>query len=79
MEEAAASLKSYLDLLKELGQKPSSDVLHLAEKLGIPLDSTLTAELALKTDETKTETEKELEKIFRMNQSKPIMKVSWME
>ncbi|HBD29012.1 MAG TPA: hypothetical protein DC040_07605, partial [Deltaproteobacteria bacterium] len=35
---------------------------HLAEKLGIPLDSTLTAELALKTDETKTETEKELEK-----------------
>jgi len=37
-------------------------VLHLAEKLGIPLDSTLTAELALKTDETKTETEKELEK-----------------
>ena len=59
MEEAGASLKSYLDLLKELGQKPSSDVLHLAEKLGIPLDSTLTAELALKTDETKTETEKE--------------------
>ena len=62
MEEAGASLKSYLDLLKELGQKPSSDVLHLAEKLGIPLDSTLTAELALKTDETKTETEKELGK-----------------
>ena len=62
MEEAGASLKSYLDLLKELGQKPSSDVLHLAEKLGIPLDSTLTAELAFKTDETKTETEKELGK-----------------
>ena len=62
MEEAVASLKSYLDLLKELGQKPSSDVLHLAEKLGIPLDSTLTAELALKTNETKTDTKKELEK-----------------
>ena len=62
MEEAGASLKSYLDLLKELGQKPSSDVLHLAEKLGIPLDSTLTAELALKTDVTKTVTEKELGK-----------------
>jgi tetratricopeptide (TPR) repeat protein len=62
MEEAGASLKSYLELLKELGQKPSSDVLHLAEKLGVPLDSTLNPELALKTDETKTDTEKELGK-----------------
>ena len=61
MEEAGASLKSYLDLLKELGQKPSSDVLQLAEKLKIPLDYTQTEKLDFKTEKTKYETEKEQE------------------
>ena len=33
LEESRASLKSYLDLLKELVQEPSPNVIHLAEKL----------------------------------------------
>jgi len=39
MNEAKAGLDSYLNILKELGQAPSSDVLQLAEKLELPLDS----------------------------------------
>jgi len=39
MEEAKAGLKSYFKLLHELGQSPSNNVLQLAEKLEIPLDS----------------------------------------
>ena len=39
MDEARASLKSYFKILKELGEKASPDVLQLAEKIELPIDS----------------------------------------
>ncbi|MBS1255625.1 MAG: hypothetical protein MAG581_01434 [Deltaproteobacteria bacterium] len=54
-EEAKAGLKSYLDLLKELGQKPSHDVLQLLEKLEIPVDSTIAEEISDNTVEIEDE------------------------
>jgi len=65
LEESRASLESYLDLLKELVQEPSPNVMHLAEKLDIPLDSTKTRAFASNTEETKTGTTTELEKTLR--------------
>jgi len=62
MEESRASLESYLDLLKELVQEPSPNVMHLAEKLDIPLGSTKTRAFSSNTEKTKTETTKGLEK-----------------
>ena len=41
MDEAKAGLESYLDILKELGQNPSPDVLYLADKLDLQLDSVI--------------------------------------
>ena len=55
MEEARVSLTSYLDLLKELGQKPSSDVLQLAEKLKIPFDGTQIEKLDLMANKKQEE------------------------
>ena len=65
LEESRASLESYLDLLKELVQEPSPNVMHLAEKLDIPLDSTKTRAFASNNEETKTGTTRELEKTLR--------------
>ena len=65
LEESRASLESYLDLLKELVQEPSPNVMHLAEKLDIPLGSTKTRAFASNTEETKTGTTRELEKTLR--------------
>ena len=65
LEESRASLESYLDLLKELVQEPSPNVIHLAEKLDIPLGSTKTKAFASNTEETKTGTTRELEKTLR--------------
>ena len=65
LEESRASLESYLDLLKELVQEPSPNVMHLAEKLDIPLGSTKTRDLASNTEETKTGTTRELKKTLR--------------
>jgi hypothetical protein len=63
MEEAKASLESYLELLNELGKNPSQDVLHLAEKLDITIDSSPNK----KTDANNfaTETEKKQETILK--------------
>ena len=38
IEEAKAGLQSYFNLLNELGQSPSKNVLQLAEKLEIPIE-----------------------------------------
>jgi len=65
MEESRASLKSYLDLLKELAQEPSINVMHLAEKLDIPIGSTKTSAFASNTEETKTRTTTELGKTIQ--------------
>ena len=65
LEEARASLESYLDLLKELVQEPSPNVIHLAEKLDITLDSAKTKAPASNTEETKTRTTKKQEKTFQ--------------
>ena len=41
MDESKASLKSYFNILKELGKKPPPDVLQLADKLELSLDSSI--------------------------------------
>lgn len=49
MNEAKAGLDSYLNILKELRQAPSSDVLQLADKLELSLDSSSkNADVAIK-------------------------------
>ena len=58
MNEAKAALESYLDILKELGKDPSHDVLNLAEKLELPLDSTIKNATVSKTELTNKEIEK---------------------
>ena len=58
MNEAKAGLESYLEILKEMGQEASLDVLHFAEKLKKPLDSVSNNADVSKTVLTKTEDEK---------------------
>ena len=65
IEEAKASLESYLGLLYELGQTPSQDVQQLAEKLEIPLDSNLKNSVDSQTSETKKDLEKKPEPILK--------------
>lgn len=61
LEEAKAGLKSYLNLLRELGQKPSHDVLQLFEKLEIPVESTITEASSDEAEEIKDETAEDAE------------------
>ena len=65
MNEAKAGLESYLEILKELGQEASLDVLHFAEKLKKPLDSVSNNADVSKTVLTKTEVEKNQESLLK--------------
>ena len=58
MDEAKASLDGYLDILKELDQNPSPDVLYLADRLDLPLSSLSENATVSKTKLTKKEVEK---------------------
>ena len=55
MDESKASLKSYFNILKELGKKPPPDVLQLADKLELSLDSSINNTEAPKNNLSKTE------------------------
>jgi len=61
MNEAKAGLESYLEILKELGQQPSPDVLQLAEKLELPLDSSSKNADVSKSELPKTDVEQKRE------------------
>ena len=61
MNEAKAGLESYLEILKELGQQPSPDVLQLAEKLELPLDSSSKNADFSKSEPPKTDVEQKQE------------------
>jgi len=61
MNEAKAGLESYLEILKELGQQPSPDVLQLAEKLDLPLDSSSKNADVSKSEPPKTDIEQKQE------------------
>ena len=61
MNEAKAGLESYLEILKELGQQPSPDVLQLAEKLELPLDSSSKNADVSKSEPPKTDVEQKQE------------------
>ena len=58
IKEAKVGLESYLDILKELRQNPSHDVLNLAEKLEISLYPASKNEPVSKMGQTKKENEK---------------------
>jgi len=61
MNEAKAGLESYLEILKEVGQQPSPDVLQLAEKLELPLDSSSKNADVSKSEPPKTDVEQKQE------------------
>ena len=55
MDESKASLNSYFNILKELGKKPPHDVLQLADKLELSLDSSINNTEASKNNLPETE------------------------
>ena len=55
MDESKASLNSYFNILKELGKKPPPDVLQLADKLELSLDSSINNAEASKNNLPETE------------------------